>query len=128
MKAQITDENPDFVDIEKTRIYMSIFEYNMLRLGQILTKNESERYGITLKQLARYMSRNRKHLHNHTLTAKEIRSHLYGKGCELRGGGVVAQWQTDSERDGRKQPTYSFSFSRILKPEDYLKPDTHEAQ
>lgn len=126
MKAHITEDNPDFVDIEKNRISMSFFEYNMLRLGQILTKNESERYGITLKQLARYMVRNRKLLHNQTLTAKQIRSNLYGKGCELRGGGVCAQWQTDTEREGRKQAEYKFSFSRILRPEDYLMPTNYE--
>ena len=98
----------------------------MLRLGQILTKNESERYGISLKQLARYMVRNRKLLHNQTLTAKQIRSNLYGKGCELRGGGVCAQWQTESECVGRKQAEYKFSFSRILRPEDYLMPTPEE--
>jgi len=123
-----TDDNPDFVDIERTRIFLGIFEYNMLRLGQILTKNESERYGITLKQLARYMVRNKKHLHNQTLTAKQIRANLYGKGCELRGGGVCAQWQTESECEGRKQAQYKFSFSRILRPEDYLMPTSHEKQ
>lgn len=122
IKVKLPEENPDFADIEKARIFLSTFEYNMLRLGQILTKKESERYGITLKQLARYMIRNRKFLHNQTLTAKQIRSHLYGKGCEIRGGGVCAQWQTESECVGRKQAEYKFSFSRILRPEDYSKP------
>ena len=126
MKAQITEENLDFVDIEKNRIFLGVFDYNMLRLGQILTKNESERYGISLKQLARYMVRNRKLLHNQTLTAKQIRSNLYGKGCELRGGGVCAQWQTESECLGRKKAEYKFSFSRILRPEDYLMPTNYE--
>ena len=117
------DENPDFVDIERTRIFLDVFEYNMLRLGQILTEKESERYGITLKQLARYMVRNRKHLHDQTLNAKQIRSNLYGKGCELRGGGVKVEWQMETECDGRKQAQYRFSFARILKTED-LKPNT----
>jgi hypothetical protein len=126
MKAQITAENSDFMDIEKNRILLGIFEYNMLRLGQILTKNESERYGISLKQLARYMVRNRKLLHNQSLTAKQIRSNLYGRECEIRGGGVCAEWQTESECVGRKQAEYKFRFSRILRPEDYLMPTNYE--
>lgn len=100
------------------------FTHALLKLGQFLTEKESTRRGITEANLSSLMCKHCHALNIRPYTAREIREQLWGESGEFRGGGVRVECVEVSPSYGRRQAHYEFSFSRILKPQNYSKSDS----
>jgi hypothetical protein len=98
------------------------FNHTLLTLAQFLTETGTRRE-ISETRLSQLTIKYCNQLHIRCFTAKEIREQLWGISGEIRGGGVRVEWFETSTNYGRFQAHYDFTFSRILRPEDYKKPE-----
>jgi hypothetical protein len=97
------------------------FPVSMLRVGRILLKNTNEVMGVSEARVSKLMARHRPEISEYT--PLQIREELYECGGEIRGGGIKIEWMENLHKPYRSVPHYDFTFSRILRPEDYLKPE-----
>jgi hypothetical protein len=115
--------DPDFVSIDDPNIHWPPFMLSMLQVGRILTRRTLVRHGMTAQQISSAMVRHR-HKVGMEYRPREIRELIGNYLCYFTGGGIkVEAQQVSSSKFG---PDYSFTFSRILKPEDYAMPQRVE--
>jgi hypothetical protein len=115
--------NPDFTSIDDPNIKWPCFELAMLRAGRILTRRTLVRREISAKQISSVMERHRDKV-GAQYKPKEIRELFGNYGCYFTGGGIRVEGQQVSEWKRSVLPHYTFTFSRILRPEDYAMPET----
>ena len=97
------------------------FPIAMLRVGRILLKNTGEVMNVPETRVSRLMTKHRNEIPE--FTPLQIREELHKYGGEIRGGGIRIEWMENLHKPYRSVPHYDFTFSRILRPEDYMKPE-----
>ena len=120
--------DPDFYSIDgPVQDWTQKFPISMLRIGRIILKNDSEVMNVSAAKISRLMAKHRNELPGE-YTALQIREELYKYHGEIRGGGVKIEWSENPYKPYRTAPHYTFSFSRIYRPEelDISEPE-HEA-
>jgi hypothetical protein len=93
----------------------------MVRVGRILLIDEYEVINVSPARISKIMSKCGNDIPEYT--ALEIRDQCHLKCGEIWGGGIKVEWQQDQCRPYRSVQHYDFTFSRILRSEDYMKPD-----
>ena len=116
--------DPDFCSIDgKVEDWRDKFPIAMLRIGRILLKHEAEVMNVSGKRISKLMDRHRDDLPGQ-YTPLQIRQELYKYPGEIRGGGIKIEWNESRNTHYHTVPHYDFNFTRILRPEDYMKPES----
>lgn len=126
-KTTTSQTEPDFIDLCSYLIdgpindWRQRFPIAMLRVGRILLKKTGEVMNISETRVSRLMAKHRNEIPGYS--PLQIREELHKFPGEIRGGGIKIEWTENLHKPYRSVPHYDFTFSRIYRPEDYLKPE-----
>jgi hypothetical protein len=121
MNTQTTNEPVDiyyqqcFRSIDETNYHWSqSFQISMLRLGRILTKNESPVFSYTAQKVAKAMGRYRMEMLG-SYRPMDIREHLWQlMEGEIVGGGIRVEYCEEIQPRRRNDPPhFNITFSKI---------------
>jgi len=119
---QLAPLDPDFYSIDGPVLdWRQRFSISMLRVGRILLKSTDEVMGVSESRVSQLMAKHRNEISEYT--PLQIREELHKYHGEIRGGGIKIEWAENLHKRYRNVPHYDFTFSRILRPEDYKKPE-----
>jgi hypothetical protein len=119
---QLAPLDPDFYSIDGPVMdWSQRFPIAMLRVGRLLLKNGSEVMGVSETRVSKLMAKHRNEIPEYG--PLQIREELHKWGGEIRGGGIKIEWAENLHKPYRSVPHFDFTFSRILRPEDYKKPE-----
>jgi hypothetical protein len=111
-----TYDDPDFISLDDPNLKWPMFPLAMLKIARIKTAKEALRQDISAGQISRWMYRHRNEMPM-LYSGREIRELFGNYGCYLSGGGVRIEAHELSQRTYRTLPQYSFTFTKIYKPE-----------
>lgn len=115
--------DPDFYSIDGPVLHWSEkFKISMLRIGRIILKDSLEVMNVSPARISRLMDKHWNDIPGQ-YTPLQIRQELYKHWGEIRGGGIKIEWTQTANAKYHSVPHYDFTFSQILRPEDYLKPE-----
>lgn len=110
------ETNPAFYSLDDPNLQWPPFMYAMLKIAQIMTRKERQRFALTADQISRAMIRHRLKVGT-IYRAVEIREHISNYGCFFTGGGVQVEAQ---QIDGNYKTFhhYLFTFTRLINPDE----------
>jgi hypothetical protein len=121
--ASLLDQELNFASIDGPIIHWTQrFPISMLRAGRIILKDEFEVMNVPPERISRIMSNPKNDIPNY-YSPLQIRQELYKHWGEIRGGGIKVEWTQTANHRYRSVPHYDFTFSQILRPEDYMIPE-----